>query len=339
MALQELRIATSLTDRFWMAFGFLREGYRWLNEGLQSAGDDIPKLMKAKALYCLTRLSGTIDPVNTSFDQCIALCREIRPQADRELCLALTFHSYAGLYQSVSYNEEAVQIARSMGNAVTWELGESLYWYSLVLSLHPQGAYDDLALAAAEESLQINRTGDRWNAGGYWVKGMINTHRGQFEQARQSLEMALELSDEVGDLIGKWFSRLFLIWHHLRAGRYQIARCYYKELCETVDAVGSVNIYPYFVYSSGMLLASSLNDPLKKWDPTAGMHAVRLLGFTDEFVDQYGWGWPVRFRPGDQQALEQLREKLREDAYSQAWEEGRELTIEQAVLYALEEYK
>jgi hypothetical protein len=69
------------------------------------------------------------------------------------------------------------------------------------------------------------------------------------------------------------------------------------------------------------------------------MHAVRLLGFTDEFVDQYGWGWPVRFRPGDQQALEQLREKLREDAYSQAWEEGRELTIEQAVLYALEEYK
>ena len=97
------------------------------------------------------------------------------------------------------------------------------------------------------------------------------------------------------------------------------------------------NGYALFIYSSGMLLVSRLNDPLLEWNAAAGLDAVRLSGFTSKFQDEYGWilsYW--RLKSADLRALDLLRCRLGEEAYSRAWKEGQALTLEQAVALARE---
>jgi hypothetical protein len=82
-----------------------------------------------------------------------------------------------------------------------------------------------------------------------------------------------------------------------------------------------------------MLLVSLLNDPLSKWDHALGLDAVRLIARTEDLSDA---PWYVRFKSSDLGEVEQLRSKLREEAFQTAWQEGEALTLEQAVGLARE---
>ena len=330
LAEQGLRIATALIDRFWHPLGFDKEKMLWLKAGLQAASDRIPALLKANVLFGLEE-----------FDECIRLCRQIGLEADGVLSKALAdrFWRITDFEQARTRTEEAVQVARRMGSAGAWELGEALFFYAAHLShMHPEDDYDDQALAAAQESLEIVRAGDRWTVGGYWVIGTIQDFRGNAELARQAFSSPLPVFSEVGDIVGIIFTLYWLVWHHRRCAQFDQARAYCRQLFETANSSAVENYYKMFVFSSGMLLVSSVNASQAGLDVEICLNAVRLLAAVSDYIfDDHRETWYRRHRRLDLREIDHLRGQMGEEAFSRAWKEGETMTLEQAVELARKE--
>ena len=94
--------------------------------------------------------------------------------------------------------------------------------------------------------------------------------------------------------------------------------------------------YTMFVYASGMVLISRQMDPRTQWNAIPGLKAVQLVARVIELQDRVTWAWYGSLQSADRQALELLRSKLGEEAYSKAWKEGHSITLEQAMALARE---
>ena len=336
LAVQGLRIAVTLFDRFWVSTGMHVEGSGWLETGLKIAGEAIPKLLKAQVFCGLSQIHPDQSAPKRAVEQCVALCREIGPQADQILSKVLIWDAFnKNIFEYLPQAEEALRIARSLGPDGAWGLGEVLYFYAHLLMTHPDGVYDEQALAAAEESLAVYRAGDRWDVRGYFTIGTIQALRKQYEPARQRFAKALEVFREVDDFIGVSVSLFLLSLVYRLAGNYQLA---IETGRETYSFIIKWN-YDIFLneynYSFAMLLISGLNDGYHSWDATLAMQAVRLYSATGKGRDTQGY-WYQRFKPFDLPQLEQLRQRLGEALYTQAWKEGEVLTLEQALALAQE---
>jgi hypothetical protein len=336
LALKGLRIAIALSDRFWLPLGLKNEARQWLNTGLQSAWDEIPKLMQAEAYYSLIWASPNEELKNEARNTCISLCREIGPQADQVLCLALTLINSIIDDQYLSNLEEAIKIARTLGPAQTWHLGECLIYYSQRLFFHPSQAYDDLALAAAEESLQIHRNGDRWSVAGYWVIGLIQWLRGGGEQARKTFETELKIFYEIDDVVGITITLFVLIMVHRLAGRYTLSMQYCQDLFNCADSIANEGYYKLFIYSTGILLVNLINDSPAIEYLLSGEDAVKLVAFASSSPEKLAtWIWYERIEPTDLLALNLLRHRLGEEVFIKVWQAGRALSLDEAITLAL----
>jgi predicted ATPase/class 3 adenylate cyclase len=339
-----LGIATNLADRFLFEMGYHQEGEDWLKTGLGAAGDTIPKLLEAQVYYYLLRLElDESDQRKEILEQCIFLCREVGPEADRELSLALSADFYY-CKGALSRIEEAIQIARGIGPAGRWALGEVLFRKSWNLISHPQRKFVDQAYAAALESAQIAQTGDRWGIGPYWTLGIVETWRGQIDQARQNLQKALDLSIEVESTFSTMLAYIFLGWHYRQAGQTgQALRCcldLYKVVA--LEPFNAKNLF----YPLGMVLMMYPSSANSEEDGQARQAGLRLIALADKIgVLPAAWIW---FDQADkEQALEQLRWQMGEAAYQAVWNEGQAMTLDEGVAlaasllekYALEEYE
>jgi len=252
------------------------------------------------------------------------------------LCLALANYHLSDYETSLAQAKEAVRIARELGPAGRWELGEALFYYAVRLFLHPQGAYDEQAFAAAEEHLRISQTGDRWDVGGYWLLGYIQTFRGQMEEARQSFENALRIFSELDEYGSIRFSLFNLAMHHRQAGQYALSQQYCQKLFVHAHTMANLEGYDLFLYETGMLLAYRLREHFSKNEAQAGQDAVKLLSFVSKMTDEYRqFGWYGRFKTRELQAVGLLRDHLGEQVYTRAWGEGQALSLEEALALAL----
>jgi tetratricopeptide (TPR) repeat protein len=67
------------------------------------------------------------------------------------------------------------------------------------------------------------------------------------------------------------------------------------------------------------------------------LRAARLWGAADALHEVSGYAWPPLERSLNEPYREAARSQIDEDTWSQAWEEGQAMTLEEAVSYALEE--
>ena len=336
LALMGLQIATAITDRFWWTMGYLKEGERWLKLGLQIAGDSIPPLLQARVYYCLGRVMSLqdIQQCQHYYDHCISLSREIGPAANRELSLALSLIAQSSDFETaLLLTEEGVQVARTISSAEFWPLTESLFFRANILFL--AGSFDQ-AFAAAQECIQVAEMGDRWVGGGYWVSGIIQTLKNQPEQARNNLEKGLKLSIEIEDLLGIWYSLIYLGWHNLRTGIFQQAYSCCRDLLKLNDRFKMLFHFFDLVFA-GILLTRSQKEADPENNIPAWLDAVRLLAAFDKWGESNLTISYEFIREDHQSALVFLRQKLDPAAFEAAWEEGRVLagSMDDAVSYAL----
>ncbi len=357
-----LALPSILGVRFWESFN-LQEGAHWLTEILHKPESQAYPGARAKALYVqgfiLVRLH-QLDQAHSAAEECLELyraCQDQRGEIDGLMALAFTSGDEI---QAMELALQALALAQSIGD--TWreamllfhlsaydpdftralaysEQAISLFrqlkdWSSLALCLSNAGKRAmlngeiQLAEKYITESISLSRQLN-FKAGSMYgldVDARIAFSRGDYEQARASMQESIAFSQEIGNRNSYLWSRACLGYIILRQGDLSEARAIFFETAKDFknDRLEIGVIYTLEGMASLSVLAGNPNK------------ATRLIGWTDATRKKVGGLRP----PIEQNAVDQdiaaCRLKLGELAFSQAYDAGRVMTLEQAVAYALD---
>jgi len=219
--------------------------------------------------------------------------------------------------------QESLEICRAAGNKES--IAQSLNNLGILAEMR-----NDLAAAAAlyEESRTLFRElGARmFEANNLAGLGNVALRQGDYASARALYEESLAIRQEAGDRwgIASSLHALGAVASHL--GEYTVARSLYfqsltmqQELEDRKGIAGS--------FESLASLALHEGDPVV---------AARLLSAASALRTAIGAPLPPYRREEIERELALVRTAIGEDAFAAAWEEGRAMSLDEAVGYALE---
>jgi len=365
-----LRLA-GLLFWFWNQRGYLSEGRAWLERAL-AAEPALAKSVRARSLYevaYLARAQGDFAGPRELVEQSIVLWRTSNSEEKQGLPLALALLSNLvrdggdpGTARALA--EESVKLSREQANA--WNLALSLL--SVGMALRDQEDYN-LAQSTIEESISIcQELGDllglagglnslahvAYRRGDYEVAysleeevlsirrqlgnkqqiaycmhclGIFTLAQGNIERARSFFDQALVLFHEVGDKSGIVLS----LQHqgrfaHLQGDDVQ-AQSFLEEGLTLARETG-----PKWISSNYLLWLADLAAERGQFE-----RAVRLCSAAKTHLHTISYFWDAFESAYYERIINLARVSLGENAFAIAQAEGRAMTIEQAVAYALEE--
>ncbi|MEO8286037.1 MAG: tetratricopeptide repeat protein [Chloroflexota bacterium] len=262
----------------------------------------------------------------------------------------------SGGYQLV---EEGVNLFREIGDK--WGLAYALDFRADAILV--TGGEEEDALRSKEESLMYYRElGDSWGMASLTSElGYLAVRRGDYDKARATLEEAVEMSHQVGDKVYMAHSTRSLGDVEWQAGNYERATALYKESLsisrQLGDKLGEANALRNLghlamdrnelreaeeQYRQGLKLVRGLGNEQTVAlfvDALAGVEAVRgdapravkLLGLAGAMREAHHGIVPP---PDDRQyrrTLDVLHERLDNEEFTQALNEGKHLNISQAL--------
>jgi predicted ATPase/class 3 adenylate cyclase len=326
---QGLRLAAALW-RFWYVRGHFAEGRRWLTQLLALPTAAMRTATRANALNGaggLARPQGDYAAARGLHQECLAIRRELGDQhgiAGSLNNLGLVAR-YQGAYADARrLFEEAIDINRALGNP----RGEAVNLNNLGNVLHDQGEYT-VARVLQERSLILFReSGDEWGiAMSLCDLGNVVGELGDHAAAHALYDESLVKRRDVGDRRGMTMSLTGLGRLAYSRGDYAASRAQFNESLaisrDLGDRWGIVHVLEGFA-----ALAAAEAQPERALCLASAAAALR------EVLDVPLW-------PADRVRLERwlepARRALHETAQARAWDQGRAMTLEQAVAYALDE--
>jgi tetratricopeptide (TPR) repeat protein len=256
-------------------------------------------------------------------------------------------------------------IFRELGDqeGITWSLCD------LGSTLVRQEQYE-AARTFLRESLALSRElgNQRGIAHSLGALGNVAREQGEYKAARTLLEESLALSRELGSLVDIAWSLCNLGSAAMKVGKYEAARAHleesltigrelgsHRDIVFSLGALGHLareaGDYPGCAayYRESLRLRQSRDD---RWaiaqalEDFAGLaerqrqweRAVRLLGAAQGVAQILGQSLPVAVaRPEEyQRTVDGARAALGEAAFAAAWAAGQEMTLEEAIRYALD---
>lgn len=345
--------------RFWAVRGHWSEGRRWL-EGLPSADDEgqrtedslvpssvpAPRSFRAKALFVagvLAWLQSDYAAARSWHEESLARWREVigaagpfggsqatsaaEVSARRGLAYTLTYLGLAqmrqGDYASAgSLCEESLALFRALGDK--WGLATTLnYLGGMALNQGDHAA----ARSRLEEALALGRElGDRTLvAVSLNSLGELARDQGDDARAAARYEESLALRRELGDK-GDIASPLHNLGYvALRQGDQTRAAALFREsLILTREAANDEGIALCLM---GLASVSAAMRQLER--------AARLFGAAERLFEARGAVLNRPDRAEYERNVAAVRSALSTARFAQAWAEGRAMTVEQAVAYAL----
>jgi predicted ATPase/DNA-binding XRE family transcriptional regulator len=365
-----LRLAGAL-HWFWYYKGYLTEGREWLEKALALAGPLRRTAEGANALYAAGKLayqqndyavmqsrleesiaswrelgnerglahSLTILGVATTFllrkagqsgldmvEEAVSLFRRL---GDRwSLAFALEHLGDGVLYvlgsdlEAVRYKEESLAVYRELGDqwGIAYELREIGMFATWV------GDYTE-ALHKLEEALALGRDiGDRWElATVFRGLGDVALFQGDLATANSMYDESLAIYRELGDRL--YISNTLRVIGHLalQLGAYDKAQTVYRQSLDLVYKLGNKpNIALTLIGLAGV--AEARGDPER---------AAILLGAAEAIREASHGMMPPADRITYERNLAAVRARLDEETISKAWDEGRAMTVDDAVAFGI----
>jgi len=353
----------------WVICGYVSEGHSWIQKAL-TARPDMPDTTRAKLLSAAGYMAGYIDPTGTKAfnEQSIALFRQLND--DIGLAIPLITMGYYAYFrfdydQALASFEEGRKLFEKAGNKWgirialgtlgmvneaqgNFEKAETLYQNSLTLS-RETGDFDGITWALLLlGSLAANR-GEYSKAMGLLSEGLsyakmaknkinigsILTQIGiaasqisNIEQARSVFEESLSIYREIGNPSGIFQSISLLGYIACLDGDYAKARSLFIDSLKLALQLKYENNIALCLISIGEL-ALAQGHPEE---------FVRLFGMAESILpNNWRQDMPSYFRNDTLLAVDSARATLGEEAFTAAYEEGKEMTLDEAVALALEE--
>jgi predicted ATPase/DNA-binding SARP family transcriptional activator len=327
-AAEALRLAVAL-GQFWEVRGYVGEGRLAIEQALQQA-PDAPKRVRANGLRWQAQLAGRQGDyarVKEPIEESLNLWRELGDK--RGIANALGILGDTCLLQA---NYAAAQVAYQEGLALFQELGDKRGIASMMTNL-----------------------------------GNVANYTGEYATARQHQEASVAIFREIGDKLGLVIALNNLGVVAEQQGDNFAARRFYEESIATAHELGEKNMVAYALNSLAHVVYLQ-GDPIgarryyreslvvcQEIGEKRGI-AYCLEGFA-KIAARYGnaaqaanWlgaaealrqaiGAPLSGAEGSEldQDVIVTRNKLGERIFGVAWAEGRAMTMEQAIAFALEE--
>jgi tetratricopeptide (TPR) repeat protein len=327
-----LRLAGTLWW-FWFVHGHLRESRAWLEAALAegAALSSAPKV-RAKALTGAGRLAlevGELERARALLEEGVQLFREAGDEAGLaealdNLAIAAAFSGE--LEKAKPLFEESLALYREAGDG--WGVGEVLNNLANVARIQDK---DDASLALYEESLATRRkVGDKrgiamslLNMGAVWVA------RSEYERAAKLTEDSLVLYRELGDKATVVENLANLGELELERGNQKQAERHLREGLMLSKVAGHRMPMLYSLLGFGRL-AEKRGELLR---------STRLFGFMIEAPEATFFHHLMNSseKARLESSIATVRSRLGEAAWEEAYGEGRSMTLDEAVSYALEE--
>jgi len=220
----------------------------------------------------------------------------------------------------------------------------------------------------SEEGLELNRAlGDRWGEARsmLWL-GLAIADQGNFERARSLFSDSAELSGEVGDAFGVLFANRMLAWMYYELGARGRARVLHEANLVRARALDSRDLEASIlgalseyavddgrIADAVSLAAASIRLRVELGNPSglaielckcanalvaAGQvqTAVQLLASSSAWHEEVGRRPLPYLAELIERTLIRIHAELDDDAFTEAWERGKRLSVEDASSLALE---
>jgi predicted ATPase/DNA-binding XRE family transcriptional regulator len=321
---------TGAIGRFWYIRGYYSEGRDSLAEALAAATS--PTLLvspfRAKALSAagmLVTVHGDYGSGRSLHEESLAIRREIGDKRGIGISLnhlGTMAHEQGDYATARSLFEESLAIRREIGDTV----GESIVLSNLSSAVQQQGD-NALARAMLEESLAIKRKiGHKESlANSLNNLGTLLVEEGDYERARSLYEESLSIRREIGGKRGMASSLSNLGDLAYRQGDYAKARTLFEESL-TINQEISDNIS----IPSGLIGLGAVAIAMGELE-----RGARLLGAASKLGEAMGVSPVVATRQVYELSIASAQAQLGEEAFAQAWAEGRAMTVERAIAVAL----
>lgn len=286
------------------------------------AGEPVTRLTGSLWRYWLER--GHVGEGRVWLGRALASSSEISP-GDR--AKALRAAGTLAMWQSDleaarRYHEESAGISRSIGN----ELGAAASLSHLGIVSWRTGDIGS-AKRLLSESLEIRRRlGDRrGESASLGNLGLVAQSEGDFETARKLLEMSLAIDEELGDKLGIAGSLSYLGELARAAGELDRAEALHRDGLTRQRELRQREVLPMAL--EGMAGLAAARDQFGR--------AARLFGAADALRRAVGLPLPPSAEEAYRRDLEAVRRGLGQDEFERRRAEGREMTLEAAISYAL----
>jgi len=334
-----LRLAGALA-RFWYAHGHVTEGRQWLERVLAHPQAQEGTLGWARTLLgsgILASCQSDYPAARSFLDRCLAITRPLGLQ--RETAWALNGLGLTAWYQgdyaaSQRYYEESLAIWQELED----RSGTAIALMNLGLVLMDQGDYA-ASQGLFEESLALFRQNGDQRGGALALAnlGVVAQQQGDFALARTRYEESLAVQRMLGDRRNMALLLMGLGFLSCHLGDFTLSRNYLKESLAESRELGEMQAIAYVLENFAYLAAEEgqvrrAADPGKWTERTA-----RLLGAASTLREAIHAPLPPRDREDYDRTISAVKSHVGEEAYAAAWEEGRAMSLEQALAFALEE--
>ena len=322
-----LRLAGALW-RFWYVRGYLSEGMRWLEQVLELDGGD--PFLRFRVLGGggeLSQSQGDLDRAQELREAGLALATQLGDEvqiADALNGLAFVIRRRGEFARARAMHQEAVELYRKLDDG----RGVSRSMDLLGRAAAFQGDFE-ASLPLLEEGLNMWRqVGDREGiAESTALIGMVALGKGDYATARNQLREARGIMEEVGDPRGVAKMTVGLGDVYLNDGDPVAAQELYEEAL-TLFQDAEDKWWISWCLEGVAEVAVFRSQPSR---------ATRLFGAAASLREAIGAPRPPAFRAYFERDLATAGRQLDEAAFAKARTEGRAMSLQAAIEYALEQ--
>ncbi|HET9906862.1 MAG TPA: tetratricopeptide repeat protein, partial [Anaerolineales bacterium] len=348
--------------RFWESFD-IREENDWLSTFLQKPGSQAYQRARAMALYTHLGILNYLNQRDTwrsTADECLELCRALGNQSIEMDILLMRAGNISNAAQRADFFQTAIKLAQASGDI--WRQARTLdqvgwhyvgderlsYWKQAIKLFRQAGDWrslaqllciagyfallnSDLELAQkslAEAAVLNDQLKDKLiKAEILSAYAQLATISGEYDQAHVYFQAELETWEELG-------SRLTLLWCRSHLGDLALKEGNFKEardiLTETARAFfnDKTTIGVVFTLEKIANLCVAIGNPET---------AAQLIGWADATRRKLDDIRPRLEQEDVDKCITACIESMGEIAFSDAYDEGQKMTLEEALVYALKE--
>jgi predicted ATPase/class 3 adenylate cyclase len=298
-----------------------RAALRWATE----RGDVEPALSAAGALWRFWQQRGHLEEGRRRTEELLRHPSAAPPSAGRFKALsgAGSLAYWQNDYEATrTHYRAALDIARELGDPAALALGLYNMAYARLLEDDAAAAHDLIRESAGVYGQLGDLLGQAQTEG---LIGWILSRQGNTEEGLKRSEQSLDLLRKVGDRFALADGLTALAQLYRRKGRLEAARRV---------ALEALGMFHEADNSTGVALVLQILGELEIMEG-GSERAVRLAGASDAIRESIGGGAPPELMQIED-PRRRAQEQMSDEEIDRAWTEGRAMSLEDALAYALE---